>query len=181
VTLWVGLTLSAQVGWGTAGLVALLVLAMVVRRWARRRTELRALVLAHQYWHYLERSVRHAGWNSIAAEMYLQYVGNRFRRVAFGRRFTEMNVYRIYRRIAAPEAACTVRSTWFHAIMFFIPRHIRAPWFDHLLEDRDRMAAQGHSRAFITWATAIQCICLLIHLVWEQVWDMLTPFKPRSH
>jgi hypothetical protein len=40
-----------------------------------------------------------------------------------------------------PQTAGSVQSTLFHSVMFFLPREIRSPWYDHLLEDRERMTA----------------------------------------
>ncbi len=65
--------------------------------------------------------------------------------------------------------------------MYFIPRELRSPWLDHLLDDRERMATEGHGHCFIACATVVQCLSLLAHLLWERVWELLTPFKPRSH
>jgi hypothetical protein len=41
-------------------------------------------------------------------------------------------------------------------IAFFIPRSVRDPFWEHLLEDRDRMVSEGRSPVFIFWAIASQ-------------------------
>ncbi len=182
----VGVTLSASAVVGLVAALLSLVGAVVALRKARQRqAELRTLTQDHQFWLFVERSVRDAGWGPQATETYLQtylqYVSNMARNRVAARGLTHMRLYRPHRLMEARHAASIVHSSWFHAAMFFIPRKIRAPWFDHLLEDRERMAAEGRGRGFIAWATGIQCLGLLLHLLWERLWDLLTPFKPRSH
>jgi hypothetical protein len=35
--------------------------------------------------------------------------------------------------------------------------------------------------AFDMGHASSDCLSLLAHLLWDRVWDLLTPFKPRSH
>lgn len=73
-----------------------------------------------------------------------------------------------------------VRSGCFYAFMFFIPREIRAPWFDHILDDRQRAFAEGRSRLFVAGFTFTQCVILAARCLWEFGWDVLNPFKNRT-
>lgn len=162
--------------------VCLVSMLVALRRARRRRAQLRALAKDHQYSDYLMRSVEKSeGWGREAVGIYLEYVGNMTRRGTFRFGLAHWKVYRLTRATAARQDARSVRSGWFHTVMHFIPRQIRSPWFDHLLEDRERMAAEGRSRRFIAMATAAQCLSLVLHLLWERLWDFLTPFKARPH
>jgi len=177
-----GMTLSVSAVLALAALIVGVVGAVVVGYRARRRqARMRVLARDHESWDYLERTVNSWEWEPSAAQAYLRYFGRMSRLGAFGRGVTHWRVYRVNRRAIARRDARTVQSGWFHTVMHFIPRQIRSPWFDHLLEDRERMAMEGRSHRFIAWATAVQCMSLVAHLLWERAWDLLTPFKPRSH
>jgi hypothetical protein len=176
-----GVTLNSSALVTLAVAVVVLIAAMVLLlRARRRRAEQLARLKDYQYRAYLQRSVLGSGWEASAATSYLEWVGEMSRHRAFGLGLTHWKIYRVNRLAAARRDARSVESGWFHAAMHFIPRHIRAPWFDHLLEDREHMAAEGRSRRFIAAATAVQCLSLVVHLVWGRIWDALTPFKPRS-
>jgi hypothetical protein len=163
-------------------LIAFLSMVVAVRRTRRRRARLRAFANDHQYSDYLMRSFEKSeGWGRETVQIYMEYVGKMTRRRAYGFGLAHWKVYRLNRATAARQDVRSVRSGWFHTIMHFIPRQIRSPWFDHLLEDRERMAAEGRSRRFIAAATAVQCLSLVLHLLWERLWDLLTPFKTRPH
>jgi hypothetical protein len=177
-----GLTLSASDA--LLGLMILLagfgLLVVVLGRRRRKQARFRALQNDRAYWDSFQHSILEAGWNPLAEQTYLEYVGKRIRNRTFGRGVIQWNVYRVNPVEVARHDARTVRSGWFHTLTHFIPRQIRSPWFDHLLEDRERMAAEGRSRRFIASATAVQCASLFLHLMWDRLWELLTPFKPRS-
>jgi len=65
-------------------------------------------------------------------------------------------------------------------MMLFVPREIRSPALDHVLEDRRAMVERGRSRWLIECVTVSQCLGLVLLVAWGVVWDVLNPFKSRS-
>ena len=51
---------------------------------------------------------------------------------------------------------------WLDAIGFFIPRSVRAPFWDHLLEDRDQMVRDGRGATFVRIAICSQFLLLMV-------------------
>ena len=51
---------------------------------------------------------------------------------------------------------------WFQTMMLFVPREIRSPALDHVLEDRQAMATNGRSRWLIECITVSQCLWLVL-------------------
>jgi hypothetical protein len=151
----------------------------LVRRRAARRRRMRALGTEHRYWALMQRSLEQGWGDHWHVEQHIQYVGEMIRRRGMGAGVEHSNIYHLSRSAKVRRDAHHVRSGFFHLLMHFIPRQIRSPWFEHLLEDRERMALEGRSRRFIAAATAVQCLSLLVHVLWERLWDLLTPFKPR--
>jgi hypothetical protein len=45
---------------------------------------------------------------------------------------------------------------WLDTVGFFIPRGVREPFWEHMLEDRDAMIKQGRSRTFVRCAIVSQ-------------------------
>jgi hypothetical protein len=72
-----------------------------------------------------------------------------------------------------------VPRNWFYTMSFFLPREIRSPALDYVLEDRKRLSAEGHSRWRIELITASQCLGLVAYTSWRFLWDVLNPFKSR--
>jgi hypothetical protein len=116
------------------------------------------------------------------AKDYLEIYTRSARIQGFGRRGDGWYAYQLpgARLEDARRRARSIRSGWFHSLIYFIPRELRSPWLDHLLDDRERMAIEGRGRSFIVCATVVQCFGLLTHVLWDRLWDLLTPFKPRS-
>jgi len=69
---------------------------------------------------------------------------------------------------------------WFQTMMLFVPREIRSPALDHILEERREAAAKGYSRWIIEASTVSKCVGLVLLVAWGFVWDVLNPFKSRS-
>jgi hypothetical protein len=69
---------------------------------------------------------------------------------------------------------------WFQTIMLFVPREIRSPALDHVLEDRQSMGANGRPRWLIECVTISQCLGLVAFVAWGFFWDVVNPFKSRS-
>lgn len=170
--------MSASILLGSTLLAALAAIVAVLvfraRKWQRRVK----LSEEHEFWNRAVRIVDKYHFDHTSTEDFLGYAGRMTRRKAFGSGVTHWWIYWRNRRVH--QAARTIESGLFHTIMHFIPRQLRSPWFDHLLEDRERMAQEGRSRRFIAIATAIQCLSLVVHVFWERIWELLTPFKARS-
>jgi hypothetical protein len=158
---------------GATLLVASVMVAWLVL-WRRRRLErevLRRRAQGHQFWLYLETFIEEISHRDRRERAYIDFVGRRLRLKRYGvPPLAHINWGRARHR-------ATVDSSWFYLAMFFIPREIRSPWFDHILEDRQRAAAEGRGCAFIAAMTFAQCLSLLIHHIGSIVFDIVTPFK----
>jgi hypothetical protein len=151
-------------------IVVPLIFAYVNTRLHRRevRREVRRLTAQRQFWVYLETFAEQSRYPHMRERFFLDYVGRRLRLQRFGV---------LPPRPAGRTSRETVESSWFYLTMFFIPREIRSPWFDHILDDRHRAAAEGHGKLFIAAMTFSQCVSLLVHHFGEIILDVLTPFK----
>jgi hypothetical protein len=69
---------------------------------------------------------------------------------------------------------------WFQKMMLFVPREVRSPALDHILEDRREASSRGCPRFLIETSTVIKCVWLVALVVWGFLWDVLNPFKSRS-
>lgn len=72
------------------------------------------------------------------------------------------------------------RRDWFALAMFFIPREIRSPALDHILDDREALRTQGHGPVVVETATLVQVVILLLRFILDQLRDLAADVIARS-
>lgn len=93
----------------------------------------------------------------------------------------KQRIVRNYEAFFLTKRATLWRETcWFQKMMLFVPREVRSPALDHILEDRKDAAAKGCPRWIIEASTVSKCLGLILFVAWGFLWDVLNPFKSRS-
>ena len=68
---------------------------------------------------------------------------------------------------------------WFYTLTFFVPRAVRAPALDHIIEDQERLWREGYPAWLIDLMTVSQCVWLVLRAFVGFAWDVFNPFKSR--
>ena len=176
-----------------ASVFASILIAAMVRRVRKRRAlrDLQRQRHASKFWGHLTHDIARR-LDAVEADEYMRFMATYSRhwrffvRLQFSQRKnrSDLGLY-VFRRVPSQSLERdrprpqTVQGSLFYLVMFFIPREIRSPWFDHLLEDRQRAAAEGRGRLFIASFTIFQCVALVARCCWNFAWDILNPFKGR--